>query len=110
MNQGESNDSAVAPDGWTNLESGRLAGIISIARAAGEHTLRYFGSDDLNVDAKSDDSPVTVADREAEQLVRREIQSAFPEDTVQGEEFAETACKSDFRWFVDPIDGTKSLV
>lgn len=110
MNQGEMNQSAIPPDRWTELESGRLSAMISIARAAGEHTLRYFGSADLNVDAKSDDSPVTVADREAEQLVRREIQSAFPEDTVQGEEFAETAGKSDYRWVVDPIDGTKSFV
>jgi histidinol phosphatase-like enzyme (inositol monophosphatase family) len=84
--------------------------MLEIARAAGEHTLKYFGSGDLRVDSKSDDSPVTVADREAEQLVRKMIHAGYPEDTVQGEEFAEKAGKSAYRWVVDPIDGTKSFV
>lgn len=84
--------------------------MLQIARAAGDHTLRYFGDQSLTVDAKVDDSPVTVADREAEQLVRKHIAEAFPEDTVQGEEFAETAGASQYRWVVDPIDGTKSFI
>ncbi|WP_182866321.1 histidinol-phosphatase [Stieleria mannarensis] len=98
------------PADWSSLESGRLSAMVSIARAAGEHTLKYFGTGELHVDAKSDDSPVTIADREAEQLVRRKIAKAFPEDTVQGEEFAETVGQSNYRWVVDPIDGTKSFV
>lgn len=84
--------------------------MIEIARAAGEHTLRYFRSDSLVIDAKSDDSPVTVADREAEQLVRQLVAERFPTDTVQGEEFAEKTGTSRYRWVVDPIDGTKSFV
>ena len=99
-----------SPDDWTGKESERLSAMVLIARAAGEHTLKYFGSGDLTVDAKSDDSPVTIADREAEQLVRRQIEASFPEDTVQGEEFAEKAGESPYRWVVDPIDGTKSFV
>lgn len=98
------------PDQWDAMESGRLSAMVSIARAAGEHTLKYFGTGDLNVDSKSDDSPVTIADREAEQLVRKQIEASFPEDTVQGEEFAEKAGQSAYRWVVDPIDGTKSFV
>ncbi|QDV46892.1 Histidinol-phosphatase [Stieleria neptunia] len=98
------------PDAWSSLESGRLSAMVSIARAAGTHTLQYFGTRDLRVDAKKDDSPVTIADREAEQLVRDKIAEAFPEDTVQGEEFAETVGQSRYRWVVDPIDGTKSFV
>ncbi|MCO8120183.1 histidinol-phosphatase [Stieleria sp. TO1_6] len=98
------------PDHWADLESGRLTALVAIARAAGQHTLQYFGAGDLHVDAKSDDSPVTVADREAEQLVRREIEASFPNDTVQGEEFAEKPGGSSYRWVVDPIDGTKSFI
>jgi histidinol-phosphatase len=98
------------PDDWQSLHDQRLAAMIEIARAAGEHTLRYFRSDSLVIDAKSDDSPVTVADREAEQLVRQLIAERFPADTVQGEEFAEKAGTSRYRWVVDPIDGTKSFV
>ncbi|WP_407699857.1 histidinol-phosphatase [Stieleria sedimenti] len=101
---------STGPDAWSSLESGRLSAMVSIARAAGTHTLKYFGSGDLRVDAKKDDSPVTIADREAEQLVREQIAAAFPEDTVQGEEFAETVGRSRYRWVVDPIDGTKSFV
>lgn len=98
------------PNDWQSLHDQRLAAMIEIARSAGQHTLRYFRSDSLVIDAKSDDSPVTVADREAEQLVRRLVSERFPDDTVQGEEFAEKAGTSRYRWVVDPIDGTKSFV
>lgn len=98
------------PASWADQHGGRLTAMIDIARAAGQHTLKYFGSRDLHVDAKSDDSPVTIADREAEQLVRQQIEASFSEDTVQGEEFAEKSGRSDYRWVVDPIDGTKSFV
>lgn len=105
----ESN-TAQTPDHWLSHHEGRLAALIEVARAAGQHTLKYFGSADLHVDAKKDDSPVTIADREAEQLVRTQIGAAFASDTVQGEEFAETLGNSPYRWVVDPIDGTKSFV
>ncbi|QDT02557.1 Histidinol-phosphatase [Rubripirellula lacrimiformis] len=98
------------PDSWTEAHDGRLSAMIDVAVAAGHHTLKYFRSDSLVIDAKSDESPVTVADREAEQLVRKLIQQRFASDTVQGEEFAEQAGTSRYRWVVDPIDGTKSFV
>lgn len=98
------------PTTWSDLHEGRLSAMIEVAEAAGHHTLKYYRSDSLVVDAKSDDSPVTVADREAEQLVRKMIAERFPSDTVQGEEFAEQTGTSPYRWVVDPIDGTKSFV
>lgn len=98
------------PDDWKSLHEGRLSAMIQVAHAAGQHTLKYFRSESLVVDAKSDDSPVTVADREAEQLVRDLIAERFPDDTVQGEEFAEQTGTSPYRWVVDPIDGTKSFI
>lgn len=84
--------------------------MIDVALAAGHHTLKYFQSADLNVDAKADDSPVTIADREAEQLTRKLLAERFAGDTLQGEEFATTDGTSGYRWIVDPIDGTKSFV
>lgn len=99
-----------SPANWSGLHEGRLERMIDVARAAGRHTLSYFRSHDLVVDAKSDDSPVTVADREAETLVRKLIAESFPDDAVQGEEFAERSGTSRYRWIVDPIDGTKSFV
>lgn len=77
---------------------------------AGRHTLGYFQTD-IRTDWKKDDSPVTIADREAEQLIRKRITNRFPEHSIVGEEFGiqETAGAS-HRWFIDPIDGTKSFM
>lgn len=100
----------ISPENWQPEHGGRLAAMIEIAAAAGTHTLKYFCSAALTVDAKADSSPVTIADREAEQLARRLLENRFPEDTVQGEEFAETTGDSEYRWVIDPIDGTKSFV
>lgn len=83
---------------------------VAAAREAGELTLRHFGAP-LTVDRKSDDSPVTVADRGAEELLRRRIQTAFPEHGILGEEFGEQAAAPGRpRWILDPIDGTFSFI
>lgn len=88
----------------------RFALAIEAAREAGQITLQYFRRDDLAVDRKSDDSPVTIADRSAEQYLRERILARFPNDGVLGEEFGETAGTSGFQWILDPIDGTKSFI
>jgi histidinol-phosphatase len=87
----------------------RMTSATAMARAAGELTLKYFQTG-VEVDRKADDSPVTIADREAEELLRCEIADRFPLDAVIGEEFGETAGKSGYRWILDPIDGTKSFI
>jgi len=95
----------------TNPEiQSRLALAVEAARAAGAETLRWFRQPTLAVDRKGDGSPVTVADRAAEQLLRNRIAAAFPHDAILGEEFGETAGTSPFRWVLDPIDGTKSFI
>jgi histidinol phosphatase-like enzyme (inositol monophosphatase family) len=90
--------------------SQRLELAIEAAREAGRITLEYFRRDDLKVERKGDDSPVTIADRQAEQYLRRRISEAFPEDGILGEEFGEQQGASGYRWIVDPIDGTKSFI
>ncbi|OHB80127.1 MAG: histidinol-phosphatase [Planctomycetes bacterium RBG_16_64_10] len=82
----------------------------AIAREAGRVTLDFFQRDDLQVDRKADDSPVTAADRQAEQLMRERIRAQFPEDTVLGEESGQTPGSSAYRWVLDPIDGTNTFV
>ena len=82
----------------------------SSARAAGDLTLRYFQTDDAKAEYKEDDSPVTIADKEAEALIRERIGSAFPDHAVVGEEYGETDSGASHRWIVDPIDGTKSFI
>jgi histidinol phosphatase-like enzyme (inositol monophosphatase family) len=88
----------------------RLETALAAAREAGKATLAYFQRDDLAVELKADRSPVTIADREAELLVRRRIAESFPDDGIVGEEFPDQIGTSDYRWIVDPIDGTKSFV
>ena len=83
---------------------------IDIAREAGLHTLQFFQHPDLAVELKSDASPVTIADRQAEELLRRRIAEKFPDDAILGEEFGEQRGTSGYRWILDPIDGTKSFV
>ncbi len=80
-----------------------------IARQAGQLVMQYY-STTLPVQRKSDNSPVTVADREAEQLLRREIEAEFPDDAIVGEEHGPKNGSSPYRWIVDPIDGTKSFI
>lgn len=94
--------------GRAELES-RLRQGVEIAREAGDWTLGFVRSD-LQVDRKADNSPVTQADREAEQLVRRRIEERFPTDGCVGEEFGATAGTNSYCWVIDPIDGTKSFI
>jgi histidinol-phosphatase len=88
----------------------RLALAVQAAREAGRITLEYFLRDDLDVELKCDDTPVTVADRRAEELLRQRLASAFPNDGIFGEEYSEQPGTSGFRWGLDPIDGTKSFI
>jgi histidinol-phosphatase len=88
----------------------RLQLALGAAREAGQLTLGYFCRGDLTVELKHDATPVTIADRQAEQLLRERIGRKFPSDGILGEEFPEQAGTSGFRWILDPIDGTKSFV
>jgi len=88
----------------------RLEYAKKIAWEAGDLTLRYFDQPDLAVDRKEDRTPVTVADQRAEELLRRRIGEAFPDDAILGEEFPCKAGTSGYRWILDPIDGTKSFI
>lgn len=90
--------------------SSRLELAVAAAREAGAITLRYYRENNYAVELKRDHSPVTVADREAEQHLRSRIVGAFPGDAVLGEEFGERPGDSGYRWIVDPIDGTKSFI
>ena len=87
----------------------RYEAAVAAARRAGKLALDYFDRD-LAVEWKQDDSPVTVADREAESLLRSTLTRAFPADGFLGEEHGEQPGSSGFRWIIDPIDGTRSFV
>jgi myo-inositol-1(or 4)-monophosphatase len=83
---------------------------LDMAEQAGKLTLDYFGRKSLQVFSKRDDSPVTEADRKAEELIRRGIGAKYPEDGLFGEEFNERPSGNGRRWIIDPIDGTRSFI
>ena len=76
---------------------------------AGALALQYYRTG-FDVDHKSDDSPVTIADREIERQVRDLIERTRPEDGFLGEEHGTKPSQNGLMWVVDPIDGTKSFV
>lgn len=90
--------------------AGWLEFAVRTAHEAGRLTLGYFQTG-VAPEMKPDDSPVTVADRRAEELIRRRIAERYPEHRVVGEEFgAAGRDASQPCWWIDPIDGTKAFV
>ena len=79
------------------------------ARQAGELTLKHYQRG-VAVERKADRTVVTIADREAEQLLRALIEQRFPDHAIVGEEFGSDTRDSNHRWIIDPIDGTNSFV
>jgi len=81
-----------------------------VAYRAGRITLGYFNTG-VRPEYKADDTPVTVADKAAEEFIRSEIERTYPKHAIVGEEFGASAGEENpFRWFIDPIDGTKSFM
>jgi myo-inositol-1(or 4)-monophosphatase len=81
-----------------------------LAYEAGKLTLEYFDKG-IRHDMKADETPVTAADRAAEEFIRRAIEQKYPSHAIVGEEFGEKAGEGNpFRWIIDPIDGTKSFI
>ncbi len=88
--------------------SPRLSFAVDAAYQAGRSTLGLFQTP-LDVETKSDASPVTAADQRAERLIRARIVEAFPGEKIFGEEEGGAKDASE-RWVIDPIDGTKSFI
>jgi histidinol phosphatase-like enzyme (inositol monophosphatase family) len=82
---------------------------VELARGAGRITLKYFRKTPETT-TKTDGSYVTIADREAEAYIRRQIAGRFPDDGILGEEEGESPGRSGRRWIIDPIDGTFAFV
>jgi histidinol-phosphatase len=79
------------------------------ATEAGNHTLTYFRKH-VDIIFKGDASPVTIADQEAEQILRNRIIQTFPHHGILGEEYGAHLPESDVQWILDPIDGTQSFI
>ncbi|MFN2602763.1 MAG: inositol monophosphatase family protein [Gemmatimonadaceae bacterium] len=89
--------------------SSYMHAVAEVARAAGDRAQEYFATN-LVIETKADGSPVTIADRSAEQLAREWIAERFSSDGIVGEEFGVDKSSAPRRWIIDPIDGTASFV
>jgi histidinol phosphatase-like enzyme (inositol monophosphatase family) len=81
----------------------------AVARVAGEVALRHYHRG-VTVETKKDGTPVSVADRQAEEAARAWLEKHCPEDGILGEELGATRPEARRRWILDPIDGTKTFV
>jgi histidinol-phosphatase len=80
------------------------------AANASATVIRHYYRGEFTVELKSDQTPVTVADREAEDIIRNTLLDAFPDHGFYGEESGRSTQDAEYLWLVDPIDGTKSFV
>ena len=80
-----------------------------LAESSADVIKEYFRTG-VSVESKTDNSPVTIADKKAEEVMRELIAKHFPEHGIVGEEFGETNRNSEYTWILDPIDGTKSFI
>jgi myo-inositol-1(or 4)-monophosphatase len=90
-----------------------LAPLIRLAEAAADaagSVIRPFFRAGVTADDKDDDSPVTIADRNAEQTIRGLIAAACPDHGIHGEEFGLDNPGAGLRWVLDPIDGTRAFI
>ena len=82
---------------------------LRLSEVAGEVLRRHFRKP-LGVESKTDNSPVTVADREAEAAMRQLIEAEYPEHGIIGEEYGTVRGDADYQWALDPVDGTRSFL
>lgn len=80
-----------------------------VARLTGEIANRYYRQR-VTIDTKLDGTPVTIADRSAEEAARQWIERRFPDDGILGEEFPAVRGSARRTWIIDPIDGTKTFI
>ena len=64
----------------------------------------------INIENKEDESPVTIADKETEEIIRDNIRKTFPDHGILGEEYESENLESEFIWVIDPIDEQKVIL
>jgi len=77
---------------------------------AGAAVIRRYFRTPVAVDDKADSSPVTIADREAERMIRAVLEQQRPQDGVVGEEYGAVRADAEWVWVIDPIDGTNNFI
>lgn len=91
-----------------NLQS--LSSFLQLLSKESSEIIKKYFRTSLTVESKSDYSPVTIADKLAEEKMRALIQKEFPSHGIIGEEFGSENSDAEYVWVLDPIDGTKSFI
>ncbi|MCP4186394.1 MAG: inositol monophosphatase [Gammaproteobacteria bacterium] len=86
-----------------------LQAALEITEKASQIPQKYFRTE-FDIEHKQDKSPVTIADQETEQFIRKALKTQFPDHAIFGEEFGRETHQSEYEWVIDPIDGTRSFV
>jgi len=94
----------------SSFEADRFLSVAEAAADVARAVIKPLFRSRLTVDDKSDDSPVTIADRTAELALRAVISERLPEHGILGEEFGHDRPEAEFCWVLDPIDGTRAFV
>ncbi|HQF43864.1 MAG TPA: histidinol-phosphatase [Ignavibacteriaceae bacterium] len=92
------------------MEIRELQSFLKLLADESSAIIRQYYRTDLKIENKQDESPVTIADRMAEEKMRLLIQKEFPNHGIIGEEFGSENTDAEFVWVLDPIDGTKSFI
>ncbi|MBC8286115.1 MAG: hypothetical protein H8E42_01440 [Nitrospinae bacterium] len=82
---------------------------LSFMKPAKAEVLKWYRGQ-FSIDLKADQSPVTIADRKAEEILRKKISQNFPEHGIIGEEFGSHNPNAEWVWTIDPVDGTRSFI
>lgn len=95
------------------MDDNRLDTYLRIAQTAMQEAgkvVRPYFRHAIHADVKSDESPVTQADRESEKTIRAILQKETPDFGIIGEEYGADVTQSDYQWVIDPIDGTRAFI
>lgn len=82
----------------------------ALAYESAQEILPYYYNPYLATQIKKDGSPVTIADQQAETILRKRIKKKFPNHGIVGEEYDNERTDADYVWYLDPIDGTRSFI
>jgi len=93
-----------------SLSQDQVIGFAKELADASAAVIRHYFRTDYEVISKADESPVTIADRRAEEVMRDLISQRFPDHGILGEEHGHYQPDADYQWVLDPIDGTKAFV
>jgi len=93
------------------LSEKNLLEFVELLANKSEEVILPFYESGTSVEKKADNSPVTIADQKTEEELRKLIEIEFPDHCIQGEEFGISGNENaEFKWILDPIDGTKSFI